>query len=145
MLAILTRELHNLNFQYKSASTVLSVGGLRQQFSLEENIQMSLFGADFIRNVKEYLGEDVELNFTPHGYLLLASEQGADQLIKNSALQNTLGAKNELLTAEKLKSRFPWLNTKDISIGKINIMINVHYYIKHEIFRMSWFRKRRMV
>ena len=41
--------------QYTQAATVLSVGGLRQQFSLEENIEMSLFTADFIRNIKEHL------------------------------------------------------------------------------------------
>lgn len=29
---------------------------------------MSLFGAEFIRTVKEHLGDDVELHFTPHGY-----------------------------------------------------------------------------
>lgn len=28
---------------------------------------MSLFGAEFMRTVKEHLGDDVELNFTPHG------------------------------------------------------------------------------
>jgi len=28
-----------------------------------------------------------------------------------------LGAKNELLTAEKLKQKFPWLNTNGIALG----------------------------
>lgn len=62
--------------QYQSASTTLSAGGLRQQFSLEENIQMSLYAAEFMRNIKEHLDNDVELNFTPHGYLMMASEAG---------------------------------------------------------------------
>lgn len=102
---------------YQKCSTVLSVGGLRQQFSLPENIQMSLYGADFIRTVKDHLGDDVELNFTPHGYLVLATEQGAETLSKNSKLQNELGARNEILTASKLKQKFPWLNTNDIALG----------------------------
>lgn len=102
---------------YQTASTGLSVGGLRQQFSIVENIQMSLYGADFMRNVNEYLGEDVALNFTPYGYLMLASEAGAEQLQENSRLQNTLGAKNEILTAARLKERFPWMNTEGIALG----------------------------
>lgn len=102
---------------YQKASTCLSVGGLRQQFSVVENIQMSLYGADFLRNVKDHLGNDVAVNFTPFGYLMLASEQGAEQLQENSKLQNTLGAKNEILTASRLKERFPWINTEGIAVG----------------------------
>ncbi|XP_055614396.1 FAD-dependent oxidoreductase domain-containing protein 1 [Uranotaenia lowii] len=102
---------------YKEASTCLSVGGLRQQFSVVENIQMSLYGADFMRKAKEHLGEDVDVNFTPYGYLMLASEKGAEQLQENSKLQNMLGAKNEILTATRLKERFPWMNTDGIALG----------------------------
>ncbi|XP_054002165.1 FAD-dependent oxidoreductase domain-containing protein 1 isoform X1 [Hylaeus anthracinus] len=106
---------------YTKASTVLSVGGLRQQFSLEENIEMSLFGAEFIRNINEYLGIDgeppIDPYFHPYGYLMLASNTGAETLEKNSKLQNFLGAKNILLTPNKLKDMFPWLNTEDIALG----------------------------
>lgn len=30
---------------------MLSVGGIRQQFSLPENIQLSLFSVEFLRNI----------------------------------------------------------------------------------------------
>lgn len=102
---------------YKEASTPLSVGGLRQQFSLVENIQMSLYGADFIRNIKEHLGDDVDVNFMPHGYLMLANESNAELLKRNSRLQNELGARNEILGAKRLKEKFPWLNTDGIELG----------------------------
>ncbi|XP_055634547.1 FAD-dependent oxidoreductase domain-containing protein 1 [Toxorhynchites rutilus septentrionalis] len=102
---------------YQEASTCLSVGGLRQQFSIVENIQLSLYGAEFMRNIKQHLGEEVDINFTPYGYLMLASEQGAEQLQENSKLQNLLGAKNEILTAKRLKERFPWMNTDGIELG----------------------------
>lgn len=102
---------------YTTASTPLSLGGLRQQFSLVENIQMSLYGADFIRNIKEHLGDDVDVNFTPYGYLMLATEESAEVLKQNSRLQNELGAKNEILTARRLKEKFPWLNTDGIELG----------------------------
>lgn len=102
---------------YKECSTALSVGGLRQQFSLPENIQMSLYGADFIRRAKEHLGNDVDVNFQPFGYLMLATEEGAQTLKENSRLQNELGARNVILTAKKLKEQFPWLNTDGIELG----------------------------
>lgn len=41
--------------QYSRAATTLSVGGIRQQFSLPENIQMSLFSADFLHKIKNHL------------------------------------------------------------------------------------------
>ena len=110
---------------YTKASTVLSAGGLRQQFSLEENIEMSLFGAEFIRNINDYLGIDgqppIDPYFHPYGYLMLGTEKGAEQLIQNSRLQNFLGAKNVLLTPSKLELMFPWLNVNDISLGCLGL------------------------
>ncbi|XP_025989435.1 FAD-dependent oxidoreductase domain-containing protein 1 isoform X2 [Solenopsis invicta] len=110
---------------YTKASTTLSVGGLRQQFSLEENIQMSLYGAEFLRNINEHLsvpGEPpIDVNFHPYGYLVLASEACAETLVQSSKLQNSLGAKNTVLTAEKLKTTFPWLNTDGIAAGCLGL------------------------
>jgi len=67
--------------QYSQASTVLSVGGIRQQFSVPENIQLSLFSIEFLRNINEYLAvvddPPLDIQFNPSGYLLLASEKGA--------------------------------------------------------------------
>ncbi|XP_017024874.1 FAD-dependent oxidoreductase domain-containing protein 1 [Drosophila kikkawai] len=101
---------------YTSASTVLSVGGVRQQFSLAENIEMSLFGYNFVVNGQKHLG-DVDLCYQPNGYLILASAKGAHVLAQNSKLQNELGARNELLGPEALRRRFPWLSTEDIELG----------------------------
>lgn len=78
---------------------------------------MSLFGADFLQNIKEKLGDHVDVNFMPYGYLFLASEEGAQQLQENSTLQNSLGAINVTLTPRRLKERFPWLNTDGIALG----------------------------
>ncbi|XP_034667800.1 FAD-dependent oxidoreductase domain-containing protein 1 [Drosophila subobscura] len=102
---------------YAQSATRVSVGGLCQQFSLPENIQMSLFAADFLRNAKEQFGSAVPLNFTPQGHLLLAGEEGAESLKNASQLQNELGARNELLTPDRLAARFPWLNTKGVALG----------------------------
>lgn len=48
---------------------------------------------------------------------MLASEDGAETLMRNSKLQNELGARNELLNANQLKSKFPWMNTDGVVLG----------------------------
>lgn len=116
--------LHRL-FQYKQCSTVLSVGGLRQQFSLEENIEMSMFGAEFIRQANDYLGIQgeplVDLQFHPYGYLSLATEESVDVLKRNHKLQKSMGVKNVLLNKSQLKSKFPWLTNDDIELGCLGL------------------------
>ncbi|XP_076269391.1 FAD-dependent oxidoreductase domain-containing protein 1 homolog [Rhynchophorus ferrugineus] len=106
---------------FSKCSTSLSVGGLRQQFSLPENIQMSLYGFEFIRTLKRRFGPEAEVNFTPHGYLVLASEEGAEQLIDNSKIQRDLGASNIILNANQLKDRFPWMNVDGIELGCLGL------------------------
>lgn len=106
---------------YRSCSTTLSVGGVRQQFSLPENIQMSLFGADFLRNANRLLyvhgKSSPDVQFQPHGYLFLATEEGAEIMEENHKVQIECGAKVELLSAKRLKYKFPWLNTDGIALG----------------------------
>jgi hypothetical protein len=43
---------------YQSCSAMLSAGGIRQQFSVPENVKMSMYGAEFIKNM-ESLGISV--------------------------------------------------------------------------------------
>ena len=38
---------------YQKCSAMLSAGGIRQQFSVPENIQMSMYGAEFIKKMNE--------------------------------------------------------------------------------------------
>ena len=106
---------------YRYASTTLSVGGMRQQFSLPENIEMSLFGADFLRNANRLLhieGVDMpDINFQPHGYLFLATEEGAETMEANHQTQVQCGAKVELMTPRRLQRKFPWLNLDGIALG----------------------------
>ena len=105
---------------YEAAATPRSAGGIRQQFSTPENIQMSLFGAAFIKNVGEHLAVDdevVELPFVEWGYLFLATPAGFEALRTNHMTQTSLGAQVALLTPSELKPRFPWLNVDDLAGG----------------------------
>src|SRR4029453_499325 len=105
---------------YETAATPRSAGGVRQQFSTPENIQMSMFGASFIKTVGEHLRVDdevVELPFTEWGYLFLATATGLETLRTNHTAQTSLGAKVALLTPSELKTRFPWLQVEDLAGG----------------------------
>lgn len=106
---------------YKKASTVLSVGGIRQQFSIPENIQLSLYGMEFLRHSPELLeveGLDTpDIQFNPNGYLTLASEEGYEQLRQNYELQIDVGAKVSFLNKTELSNMYPWLNVSGVEAG----------------------------
>ena len=113
---------------YARSSATLSAGGIRQQFSLEENIQMSLYGRDFLRNANTLLrveddndedDEEIDVQFQEHGYLFMAAtSKGREQLIQNNKVQQSAGCTDiNLMNSTQLKSSFPWLNTDDILLG----------------------------
>ncbi|XP_040182120.1 FAD-dependent oxidoreductase domain-containing protein 1 [Rana temporaria] len=110
---------------YSQASTVLSAGGIRQQFSRPENIEMSIFGAHFLRNINDYLGvmneDPIDIQFNPSGYLFLSSEKGAEILEQNYKTQRELGAKVILYSPEQLKNKFPWINTQDVALASYGL------------------------
>ncbi|KAH8034366.1 hypothetical protein HPB51_023496 [Rhipicephalus microplus] len=130
-LAVLERDLTvrpsvvhaytDIHDAYARSSTVLSIGGIRQQFSLPENVQLSMFSAEFLRNVKQNLSvldfDPPDIQFQPHGYLFLASDKGADQMLKNAEMQEELGAKLELMKPDELRKQFPWINTDGIALA----------------------------
>jgi len=65
-------------------SAMLSAAGIRQQFSLKANIELSMYGAEFIRAASKDLhvpGSDAPLlQFKEQGYLFLASEKSEETL-----------------------------------------------------------------
>uniref|UniRef100_A0AAX7TYK9 FAD-dependent oxidoreductase domain-containing protein 1 n=1 Tax=Astatotilapia calliptera TaxID=8154 RepID=A0AAX7TYK9_ASTCA len=110
---------------YSQASTVLSAGGIRQQFSLPENIHLSLASADFIRNINEHLGvlneDPIDLQFNHLGYLFLASEAVAHIMEENYSTQRYAGAKVSLLSPTQLKEKFPWVNTEGVVLASYGL------------------------
>ena len=109
---------------YLTSSTTHSVGGIRQQFSTRENIQMSLFSTEFIRRIDEHLGvddQDVAVSFVEAGYLFLATGDGWSTLQANHRQQSDLGADVSLLSPEQLAGRFPWLRADDLVGGSLGL------------------------
>lgn len=110
---------------YSQASSMLSVGGVRHQFSIPENVQMSMFTSEFIRNINQHLGilgeEAPDVHFHHQGYLFLASEQSAETLSESVKMQRELGANIELFTKSRLAKKYPWLNLDGIECGSQGI------------------------
>lgn len=109
---------------YAQASTSLSAGGIRQQFSNTENILLSQFGAEFIKEINSYLQVDeddpVNVDFMENGYLFLATEKGMPVLLQNHKTQTAAGAKVQILDQGQLREKFGWLNVDDIVAGSFN-------------------------
>lgn len=98
---------------YQTCAATRSLGGIRQQFSTPENIQMSMFGAAFARAAVERLAVDdtpCDVTFREQGYLFMASESGVDLMRQNWEIQTSMGASVELMQGEALVERFPWVN-----------------------------------
>jgi FAD-dependent oxidoreductase domain-containing protein 1 len=107
---------------FAHASAMLSAGGIRQQFSLAANIQLSLYGIDFLRRAPVDLRlpgqEPPDVQFREQGYLFLASEQGEPTLRRNHATQVSQGVTwTTLLGPDELATRFPWLNVDGVTLG----------------------------
>ncbi len=103
---------------YAKAATALSAAGIRQQFSNPTNIQMSLFGADFLKNATATFGTDMQ--FTPNGYLYLAASDQQERILRaNHATQTSLGAPIVLLASNELSTKFPHLNVNDIRLAAL--------------------------
>ena len=103
---------------YRRASSALSAGSIRQQFSCPVNIEIGLFGIGFLRRVGEILavdGERPDIGLIEPGYLYLATPSGLETIRANHALQRAHGADIELLTPADLKARYPWLNVADLA------------------------------
>jgi sarcosine oxidase len=107
---------------YEKSSTSLSVGGIRQQFSTPENIEISKFSANFIKSIDKYLAidEDIpDVSFVESGYLFLATEKGWPILIHNYNVQKSHDVEVVLLNAPEIGKRFAWLKTDDIAAGTL--------------------------
>ena len=122
---------------YSRASTTRSASSVRQQFSTPGNIEMSKFGAHFLKHIGDYLavdGEVPQVSFHEIGYLFLASAEGRAVLEQNHAIQKAHAADNALLGPAELGARFPWLNTNGIALGSLGLS-NEGYFDPHALLQ----------
>ena len=111
---------------YQTASTSLTNSCMRQQFSTEVNVRISQFGADFVRNFREYLGGDPEvpeIQVHHFGYMYLANdERFASVLRASQRLQEGLGAATKIMSPAEIEAAYPAYNVSDIVCGSHNLI-----------------------
>jgi glycine/D-amino acid oxidase-like deaminating enzyme len=104
---------------YQFASTALSMGGVRIQFSLKENVLISLYTQKILENFADEMeveGEKPDVAFRREGYLFLIGAEGEETARSSLALQKELGAEVEWWSAEEIKREYPILNVSP-SVG----------------------------
>lgn len=113
----------DLSYQY--CATTLSAASIRHQFSTPENIQMSQFGTQFLRQFSQQMAVDdipPDPSFYEGGYLFLANTNSGKQILEqNHHLQTQLGADIALLQPAQIKNLFTWMNTKDLTAGALGL------------------------
>lgn len=105
---------------YEFAATPRSQGGVRQIFSLPENIAMGGFGLKFYSRFATDMaidGEPQPISFNRGGYLFISDNGGHKEMEANYHTQVANGANVELLDAAALRGRFPSIQSKDIVLG----------------------------
>ena len=115
------------DLSYSKNSAMLSAGGIRQQFSLKENIELSTYSFEFLQEMEaaaaaqSSLDESVDLssiNFRPNGYVFMAATDGGrDLLTRNHKEQRACGVDWIDFTDDRvaLQAKYPWLHTDDIT------------------------------
>jgi len=111
---------------YETCSTMHTNSCMRQQFSSALNVRISQFAADFVKNIRDYMGGDErvpELGIRNFGYMYLADNEAfADVLRNNQKVQLEAGAATQLMTPVEIKKAYPFYNVDDITLGSINLV-----------------------
>ncbi|HEY1944982.1 MAG TPA: FAD-binding oxidoreductase [Roseiarcus sp.] len=106
---------------YRRSSTALSAASIRTQFGCAVNIRMSLFGAEFFRNITSHLGPEADIGFVENGYLILGSPETSAARLAGLEMQRGEGAEIEGYGPAELLARFPWLNVEDLGLSTFGI------------------------
>lgn len=127
---------------YAFAATSLTNSSIRMQFSEPINVQISQFGADFVKNFKTYMGGGSDLpqpiiqNF---GYMYLADTQSFADLLKDvQVMQQALGAGTQHMSRDEIKAAYHFYNLDDIIAGNHNL-IDEGYFEGATLF--DWWKR----
>jgi len=98
------------------ASTGLSVGGIRQQFSNPANIRLSQESVRVYENFEKEFGADIK--FRQVGYIFLAQKEDTwNDFLCSVETQRQHDVPVEVLSPEDIKQRWPYLNVDDLKGG----------------------------
>ena len=109
-IVILEKEL------LAQASTGLSLGGIRQQFSHPANIRLSQESVRVFECFQEEFG--VDIRFRQVGYLFLAQKASTwRDFLAAARMQRDYDVLVEILSPEEIKNRWPYLYFSDVKGG----------------------------
>ena len=127
---------------YEFASTSHTNSCIRQQFSNRTNIQISQFGAEFIKNFRTFMGGDPEV---PHlalqsfGYMYLADNTDfAATLKETQEIQASLGAATKHMTRKEIAADYPFYMLDDVVAANHNL-VDEGYFDGGTMF--DWFKR----
>jgi sarcosine oxidase subunit beta len=109
-VAILEKDL------LAQASTGLSAGGIRQQFSHPANIRLSQEAVRVFERFEQEFG--VNMEFRQVGYLFLAQSEAVwQEFLANVEIQRRCNVPVEVLSPDEIRYRWPYLNVEDLRGG----------------------------
>lgn len=127
---------------YELTSTSHTNSCIRQQFSREINVRISQFGAEFIKNFRQFMGNDPrvpDVVLQSFGYMYLADNQGfASVLQEAQKMQTSLGAGTKFMTRDEIAHDYPFYNLDDI-IGANHNLIDEGYFDGNTLF--DWWKR----
>ena len=127
---------------YTNASTSHTNSCIRQQFSNATNIQVSQFGAKFIKDFRNFMGGDPEVPHLPlqsYGYMYLAdTPEFAETLREAQEIQASLGAQTKHMTRDEIAAAYPFYQLDDIIAANHNL-VDEGYFDGGTMF--DWFKR----
>lgn len=130
------------NQTYENTSTTCTNSCIRQQFSNQINVSISQFGAEFIKNFRDFMGGDPrvpDVVLQSYGYMYLAdNEDFAATLREAQKIQAALGAGTKFLSAEEIVRDYPFYNLDGI-IGANHNLKDEGYFDGNTLF--DWWKR----
>src|SRR5688572_24454653 len=105
---------------YERSSTVLSDGNLRIQFNIKENILISQYGLERLKNFAEEMAvgdNKPNISLRQQGNLFLTDAAGVESAQAGMALQQSLGCEVEWLSPDEVHKRYDFIDPQTIAGG----------------------------
>ena len=105
---------------YDFASALRSSGGCRVQFTCPENIEMSLYSLERIKNFEHEMtskGRPAPVDWVEGGYLFVVEPEHVASIERFTRRQQEHGCVVELLDPQGLNKYFPSINSDDLGVG----------------------------
>lgn len=127
---------------YTFASTSHTNSCIRQQFSNKINVQVSQFGAEFIKNFQRFMGNDDRVPPIPlqsYGYMYMAQDEAAAATLREAQqAQAACGAATRHMSADEIARDYPFYNLDDIVAANHNL-VDEGYFDGATIF--DWWKR----